>query len=187
MAKEILAWHILANNAKLSHMDDRVPVVGWWESAYDFFIEVDDWRTDVETPTLCRRGMHGSRSLIDALYYAKIISVLKPGAYVCRVRIRGGIRERKNKLVGLQRKILWYIRLTRKDVVHLDTCENENAKQLALSFVATQPKITKPLKQTRKRAYTKPNKVSREPKDYFIAYKIACVRDRFCSLRNIER
>jgi hypothetical protein len=51
---------------------------------------------------MCQTGLHASRVLLDALYYA-------PGYTVCRVRISGDVIEDTDKLVASERTIVWRV------------------------------------------------------------------------------
>jgi len=82
------AWHFLADDKKLGYEDGRIVQVG------------ETYRYKGEEPIeICRRGMHGSVRLMDALEYA-------PGPIVCRVDITGGIVKGDDKIVGRERKVL---------------------------------------------------------------------------------
>ena len=48
---------------------------------------------------LCEKGLHGSRSVRDALKYS-------PGPTVCRVEIWGDVEEQGDKLAGRNRRVL---------------------------------------------------------------------------------
>lgn len=79
----ILAWHFLSDAGLMR--DGRKP-------------------RKVETHkgplVLCESGLHASRGILDALYYA-------PGAVLCRVRCSGKIAQDSDKLVCTRREILW--------------------------------------------------------------------------------
>ncbi|HEX3961606.1 MAG TPA: hypothetical protein VHZ03_34105 [Trebonia sp.] len=49
---------------------------------------------------LCRRGLHGCRTAMQALHYAS-------GDVICRVRLSGEIREDNDKLAASRREVLW--------------------------------------------------------------------------------
>lgn len=93
-------------------MSNNKSVWGWW-----FAMAEDDGRVllprgdgrevragevlSVPGPTvLCKRGLHASERAIDALAYA-------PGVIVCRVRLSGDIKREDDKIVGLEREVLW--------------------------------------------------------------------------------
>jgi len=54
---------------------------------------------------LCKKGMHASRRLIDALHWA-------PGPIVCRVELTGELIHDDDKLVGRSRTVLWILDAT---------------------------------------------------------------------------
>jgi len=49
---------------------------------------------------MCKHGLHASKRLVDALTYA-------PGTLVCRVELGGEIIYAKDKMVAMERTILW--------------------------------------------------------------------------------
>jgi hypothetical protein len=51
---------------------------------------------------MCATGLHASRRLLDALYYA-------PGPTICRVECRDVVAEEADKLVCRERVILWRV------------------------------------------------------------------------------
>ncbi len=60
----------------------------------------------VEPPiALCRRGLHASVRLIDALTYA-------PGSTLSRVELSGEILTDNDKIVATDRRVLWTIDAT---------------------------------------------------------------------------
>jgi hypothetical protein len=71
---------------------------------------------------LCASGLHASKNILDALRYA-------PGHTICRVEVGGEIIHDSDKLVCLERTILWrvageqvlrkFARLCALDVIHL--------------------------------------------------------------------
>lgn len=48
----------------------------------------------------CRNGLHASKRATDALAHA-------PGAFVCRVRVSGTIKEEGDKLCASERTVIW--------------------------------------------------------------------------------
>ena len=87
----ILAWHFAHNDMRLAHGDGRKIVAG----------ETLTVRGDIE---LCNRGLHASRSIIDALYYAP-----KAHTQICRVEVGGDVTHGDNKLCGTSRTCLWVV------------------------------------------------------------------------------
>jgi len=73
-------------------------------------------------PVLCRHGLHASRLIMGALYYA-------PGPIICRVDCRGTVIHGDDKLVCSEREVLWaydatdalwrFSRRCALDVIHL--------------------------------------------------------------------
>ena len=126
MSKRIKAWHFAPLNDKgqgyLQYDDGRV-------------IEAGKTYSCKSEPSLCRNGMHGSRSIMDALDYA-------PGPFVSRVEIWGDVEVDTDKIVGRNRKILWcydasdvlrrFARLCALDVVHL-----WNAPDVVVQYLKT--------------------------------------------------
>ena len=103
------AWHFLKEDKCLQFGDKTKVKPGQW------------LRADGELE-MCHNGMHASKRLIDALFYA-------PGPVVCRVEVRGEIEEADDKLVARERRVLWmfdatevlrrFARRCALDVVHL--------------------------------------------------------------------
>jgi len=118
------AWHFLAEDQKLRYGDNRIV-----ESGETYTAPEGDL-------VLCRHGMHGSKDLLDALYYA-------PGPIVCRVNITGEIQEGDDKIVGRNREILWMYDATKVlrefacrcalDVIHL-----WDAPEIVIRYLKTQ-------------------------------------------------
>ena len=112
--KRVRCWHFLQEDRRLRWGSKEVVEVGKTYTA--------------EGPLkMCENGMHGSRKLRDALYYA-------PGAILCEVEIWGEVEEQDDKLVGRHRKVLSmfdatevlraFARKCALDVIHLwDTPE----------------------------------------------------------------
>jgi len=105
------AWHFISNNKKLGYGDNRVVRVG---QTYKY--------KGKEPIELCKRGMHGSVKIRDALQYAQ-------GSIICLVEMSGEIIKGNDKVVATERKVLAMIngeKLLRKfaclcalDVIHL--------------------------------------------------------------------
>jgi hypothetical protein len=88
--ESILAWHFLClpdvdGNYRTQHSNEIVRVG-------------ETLRYDGELE-LCKRGLHASVRLIDALYYS-------PGPIVCRVRMSGIIIHGDDKLVASERTVI---------------------------------------------------------------------------------
>jgi hypothetical protein len=110
--KEVLAWHFLDHTGMLNNMDNRVPQIGKWERALSIRNLVPHlWKMETSCTELCFVGMHASRCLIDAFIYFSMLHCVSLSCYICRVKVRGAIIEDNDKLVGLERKILWYVKL----------------------------------------------------------------------------
>ncbi len=85
------AWHWCSNDMRTSHTDEPI-VVGE--------------KLTVEGPIkLCKRGLHASEDILDALWYA-------PGAIVCRVKLSGRIDKGGDKLVASERLVEWCVDAT---------------------------------------------------------------------------
>jgi len=110
--KVVTGWHILDSNGTLRY-DAQRPLINEWTRA---LFEYVWWRSDITRTVLCQEGMHACRDLLDALQYRSP----QVGAYICRVQVTGSIQETKDKLVGIYRKILWYVKLSQADVTVLD-------------------------------------------------------------------
>jgi hypothetical protein len=105
----VRAWHWMREDGSLGWGDPRVPRDG----------EVLRHEGKLE---LCSRGLHASRSPLDALQWA-------PGSMICRVECGGTILHGDDKLVCSERTILWranatdvlqrFSRLCALDVAHL--------------------------------------------------------------------
>jgi len=83
----VLAWHWCRRDRRLGPGDHRAVRAG---GVYD-----------VDGPiVLCKRGLHGCRTAMQALHYAS-------GDVICRVRLSGEIRENYDKLAASRREVLW--------------------------------------------------------------------------------
>ena len=82
----MLGWYFATEERKLQHRDDREIVVGGSHSIKG-------------TPILCVRGLHASKTLLQALNYA-------PGPVLYRVDITRHIVEGADKFCGQRRKYL---------------------------------------------------------------------------------
>lgn len=80
----IMAWHFCRDNRRLKYGDNRE-------------IRVGETLTVDGPPELCKRGLHGSVLIIDALGYAAAITL-------CRVEIGGEIVHGNDKLAGTTRR-----------------------------------------------------------------------------------
>ena len=87
--KRILCWHFAADDLKLGYRDGRKIQAGR-------ILSVEG------TPELCLHGMHGSRTLLNALDYAN-------GSQICRCEVWGQVDKGSAKLCGTHRKTLWII------------------------------------------------------------------------------
>ena len=63
--------------------------------------------------SLCENGLHASKTILDALYYA-------PGPVVCRVEVWGDVVRSSDKLAGRNRAVLWMLDAT--NVLHEFAC-----------------------------------------------------------------
>jgi len=89
----MLGWHFCREDKKLGFGDGRQIIKGQ--------------TLKVEPPTiLCRRGLHASRRIIDALTYAQ-------GPIICRVKLTGDIKRGKNKYVATERTVLQMVDATK--------------------------------------------------------------------------
>lgn len=83
----VLAWHWCRSDRRLGSDDCRVVRAG---GVYEVAGPV----------VLCKRGLHGCRTAMQALHYAS-------GDVICRVRLSGDIREGYDKLAASRREVLW--------------------------------------------------------------------------------
>jgi hypothetical protein len=83
----ILAWHFCDDKRKLGFGDKRPIVIG----------ETVSVRPPLE---LCKRGLHGSTRIIDALKYRR-------GNVICRVKLSGEMIRSGDKIVASHRTVLW--------------------------------------------------------------------------------
>ena len=90
----IEAWHFVGEDRCLANGDGRVVVNG-------------EKLTVEGPPVLCRRGLHASVDIMDALSYA-------PGPVLCRVVVDGTVIQGDDKIVGTERTCLWSVDLTRE-------------------------------------------------------------------------
>ncbi len=97
----IRAWHFLPMDGKTQHRNRRLVEVGKTYSC----------RGNIEP---CVNGMHGSRRIIDALYYS-------PGPVACYVRIWGNVKKQRDKLAGRHRKVLGMANIS--DILHRFACQ----------------------------------------------------------------
>ena len=94
------AWHFLPEDKKLRYGKRTLVTEG---------LELR-----VEPPlVMCKRGLHASKLLMDALVYA-------PGPVVCRVEVGGEIIKQDDKLVAEKRKVLWMLDATK--ILHEFAC-----------------------------------------------------------------
>ena len=84
--KEWLGWHFADATEKLGYDDGRK-------------IKVGETHTVACIPVLCERGLHASKSVIEALQYA-------PGNILYRVRLSGNIVHGDDKSVATERTYL---------------------------------------------------------------------------------
>lgn len=109
------AWHYLKEDRRIRFRDGK-------EVDDGEIVEVGKTYTAKGKLVLCKNGMHGSISPLDALQYA-------PGPIVCRVNIIGEIQKGDDKIIGRNRKVLWmydatdvlrkFSRMCALDVVYL--------------------------------------------------------------------
>ena len=85
---KLKAWHFLASDKRLGYGDNRVVQVG---KTYRY--------KGKEPIKLCKRGMHGSAKILDALQYA-------PGPIICKVELGGEVIKGDDKAVATDRKVL---------------------------------------------------------------------------------
>ena len=85
---KILGWHFVCDSRLLANVSPPMAV----EPGYVY----GEPEGDV---VICRRGMHASRTVRDALRYA-------PGTQLCRVAVWGDVAEQSDKLVGRYREVL---------------------------------------------------------------------------------
>jgi hypothetical protein len=86
MSKPVLAWHFAGDKLRNG---GPIPKDG----------ETLEYNGEL---LLCVSGLHASRRIIDALFYA-------PGNTICRVRCSGKIIHDADKLVCSKRTILWRV------------------------------------------------------------------------------
>ena len=82
----MLAWYFARENNRLNHGDDRL-------------IEIGKMHTVKHKPVLCKKGLHGSVNVLDALKYA-------PGSMLYRVDITRNVQIGDDKICGQRRKYL---------------------------------------------------------------------------------
>jgi len=80
------AWHFIREDKKLGYSDNRIVKTGRTYKCKGALV-------------LCENGLHGSKRLIDALYYA-------PGPILCRVELSGEIIHSHDKSVARIRTVL---------------------------------------------------------------------------------
>ena len=79
-------WHFAQDSRKLGYEDGRLVVVGE--------------TLKVAPPVkLCKRGLHASKNILDALSYA-------PGAYLCAVELSGEVIHGDDKSVATERTVI---------------------------------------------------------------------------------
>jgi len=107
----ITGWHILHSDGLCMH-DHRIPLINAWERAVETCL---GWRVDTKITLMCNVGMHACIELADAFMYRHP----DEGVYICRVKVKGDIKASNDKIVGLYRKILWYVKLSKEEAVAL--------------------------------------------------------------------
>ena len=102
--RHIRAWHFLLEGLKLADYGDALANKVIRKGSV----------LHVEPPlSLCERGLHGSKRIIDALGFA-------PGPIICRTEHWGEIVEGDDKLCSEYRKVLWWIDGT--NILHEFAC-----------------------------------------------------------------
>ena len=86
--KKILAWHFVTDDRILAHQEPPMAVVPGYI-----------YGEPKGGIIICKRGMHASRKVCDALSFA-------PGSQLCRVRIWGDVLEQRDKIMGRYREVL---------------------------------------------------------------------------------
>ena len=84
--KKILAWYFSEESRRLRYGDNRPIVLGKEHIVWG-------------TPEPCKRGLHGSINLLDALEYA-------PGSIVWRVELSGRIKKGDDKIAATRRRYI---------------------------------------------------------------------------------
>jgi hypothetical protein len=97
---KVRAWHFLPTDGKTANRNRRKVEAGKTYSCRGPIV-------------LCENAMHGSRRIIDALYYA-------PGPIVELVDIWGDVVEQSDKLGGRHRECLWMTDIS--DILHEFAC-----------------------------------------------------------------
>ncbi len=97
---DVLAWHFLPEDRRLRYYPHTLVKPGQTLRVYGPLL-------------MCDRGLHASRRVLDALFYA-------PGPIACRVLLSGKILEDPDKLCASKRKCLWMVDATR--VLHEFAC-----------------------------------------------------------------
>jgi len=88
--KKIKAWHFLRNTKRLGYKDGRK-------------VKLNKWFYSEGKIILCNNGMHASKRILDAYFYA-------PGTILCRVELNDEyISKSYDKMVSNARKVLWWI------------------------------------------------------------------------------
>lgn len=95
-SKGVLAWHFVREERTLNYGDGRLVEAGKTLSY-----------TGMTPPRCCNFGMHASKKISDAARF-------RVGPWMCRVRVTGEIDERKNKLAGRNREVLWMAKVPKK-------------------------------------------------------------------------
>ena len=80
------AWYFSNGDRRLRHGDERTIILG----------ETHEVSGEIE---MCKNGLHASKKLMDAIYYA-------PGTIVYRVELSGEIKKGEDKLVAQKRTYL---------------------------------------------------------------------------------
>lgn len=91
---KVLGWHFAAEDRRLGYGDGRLIVKGR-TLRY----------TGKEPIAMCKRGLHASERIIDALRYA-------PSSVICRVELSGDVIKGDDKMVAVERKCLWWLDAT---------------------------------------------------------------------------
>jgi hypothetical protein len=87
MSKSILAWHWLPQDRRLAYGIRALVEEG-------MVLEVG------EPLELCNHGLHASKNILDAMWYAK-------GPIICRVELSGKFVFDQSKFCATRRKCLW--------------------------------------------------------------------------------
>ena len=131
------AWYFSDKSRRLRYGDNRVIRAGRTHKIK--FPFTDHIGMDWEKPTLCCAGLHGSKSILDAMFYAP-----PKGNILWRVELSGAMDVGNKKIAAEERKYLWGYDITK---VFIKFCGNDYFLSARIPMLCAQQDILYAAKQ----------------------------------------